>query len=142
MDASGEASDPVPTCACGSANLLALVSGAKAIFTGGEAGHGKIYPYFDRSLRMEIRSHQHHKQVMDRLGLQHVEVADLERAASQTKSHRDAVDAKFAADTKEIEEHPSYAGYREMRAKGAYTADVPTEFRAKAQESLMANARE
>ncbi len=129
------------TCECGSTDLTRLVSAANVIWTGSEAGYGKIYPYFDRSLGIRIHSKAHHDQVMKARNLQHVEASDLEREGARMRAEDEAFTRRLAEQDQMVEDHPDYREYRRLRDKGALTEHIPKEHREVAQKKLMANAK-
>lgn len=49
---------------CGASEHEIVIGTATGIQLGGDAGVSKIYPYFDRSLGVEVRSHQHRQWLM------------------------------------------------------------------------------
>jgi hypothetical protein len=135
-----EVSD-VPTCSCGNTDLRKLITSANVIWTGDESSYSKIYPYYDRSLKMRIHNKQHHDRVMKARGLEHGTANDIEKLGSRLRAQDAECIAKSEKYDRDLEEHPKYRGYREQRAKGVFTEHVPKDKREKFQKALMRNEK-
>lgn len=127
---------------CHSDERRKVVTVGQAIWQGGDHGHGKLYPYFDRSLDMEIRSKKHHDSVMKARGLVHCTVDDIERAGLEEKRRNDENEQWATEYDAMLEDDPAYRTYREQRGKGMLVDDIANPIaRAKAQKNLMRNDR-
>jgi len=122
---------------CHSDEKKKILTVGRGIWTGDEAGVGKIYPYYDRSLEMRIHSKAHHDRVMQERGLQHADAAGVE--AEWNEVERDYAEARAYMDEwdDEIAHHPDLRGYREMAAKGKFTDNLPEAFRDRAKKKLI-----
>lgn len=134
------------TCpGCQGSNHRELIPIANAIWQGGDHGVGNIYPYFDRSLGCEVRSHNHRKQLMKERGLVECTEADLEREI-MAKHHQtlEAIERTKRTE-REYEDNPAFRDYRELRDKGYYADQLreryPTKTREQIQAALTRNAR-
>lgn len=125
-----------PTCACGSTDLRNGVGKVNLVGLGDEAGYGKIYPFYDRSLQMRIHNKKHHEQVMKERGLVHYEQADIDAIAAEEQREHDRIDAWSKEEDDRRANSPEFREFREMRDKGALTDHLPANLRDKAKKSL------
>ena len=109
------------TCpTCDMEEFVAVLEVPVAIELGDEAGHGKIYPYNCRALRMRIKSAAHRRQVMKEKGLVEDGGYDEERYARRQRESRHKDIAKMKGVHKMYDEHPDFREYRQLRDKGYY----------------------
>lgn len=125
-----------PQCACGSISLRPGVGRVNLVGLGDEAGYGKIYPYYDRSLQMRIHNKKHHDQVMKARGLAHYTEADIDAAAALERREHEEIDAWADDYDDRLQNAPEFRQFREMRDKGAMTDHLPPELREKGLKSL------
>lgn len=116
-----EATDDRETCpACASGAFKRVIGIPLGIELGGEGGVGRGYPYFDRALRCRVSSARHRRQIMKRKGLVAVDGdIDLEGDARKEAAENAATLARYHQYGDDLDNHPDFAEYREMRDKGA-----------------------
>lgn len=121
-----ESDDDRDTCPkCASNEYEEIVTAGTGIELGGEASYGKIYPYFDRGLGCRVSSAKHRRQLMKERGLQPLGGADLQDMAQKNTSAREERKRRLAARMDEYENHPDFAEYRKLRARGAFKGAKP-----------------
>jgi len=125
-----------PTCMCGSTDLIKKVSTVHLIGMGGEASYSKIYPYYDRSLKMRISNAAMHKRIMKERGLEHYEPDDLEKAHAEEEKESERLDAWGKDYDDRLQNSPEFRSFREQRDKGAMTDHLPKHLQDKAKKSL------
>lgn len=111
-----------PNCpTCGSTEFERLVGGAIGIDLGGEAGVGKLYPYFDRGLMTYVKSAKHRREICKARGLVPVD-GDIDLDADRRK--QDAAESEVRRKYHEIKDHedndPAFADFRRLRDMGYF----------------------
>lgn len=130
-------SDSIVCEKCGSADLVRKVTSRRALVgLGDEAGHGKVYPYYDPNLRMRIHNAQHHKRVMQEQGVFHITPADVEASARAIRERDRQIEENAARDAREFRASRAYGEFRSMVDKGAYTDDLPAHARERVRKQL------
>lgn len=130
-------SDSIVCEGCGSADLIKKVGTRRALVgLGDEAGHGRIYPYFDPNLKMRIHNAQHHKQVMKEQNLFHITPEDVQAAGRAVRAREQQIEENERRDREEFRRSSSYREYRRMVDRGAYTDDLPAHARERVRKQL------
>lgn len=112
--------EPAVCPQCSSGEYVGIVTAGTGIEQGGDHGHGKIYPYYDRGLGMHIRSAKHRREVCKKRGLIPVDGDhDFARRTEQDRQD-DAEFEEYMSHQRRLEDDPQYAEYRELRDKGFY----------------------
>lgn len=87
---------------CNGTQLRSIIKAGVGIELGGEAGVGRIYPYFDRGLGCHVHSAAHRRQLMAARGLVDAGDEDIVGMYEQIESADDANAAEFARENEEI----------------------------------------
>lgn len=113
--------DPLPTCACGGETFKRATACAKT--------ETQNYPYFDQGLGCWITSKSHRVEEMRRQGVVEIgnEDAFIARKLAEEKAAVAKEDAVADAYLHDLEHHPKYREYREMRAKGMFDHHMPAD---------------
>lgn len=78
---------------CFGIDLEVIIEAGVGVRLGGEAGVGREYPYFDRSLGMRISSARHHREVQRAMGIEQADnamEASLDEARRRIASNNEA----------------------------------------------------
>ena len=117
-----------PTCGNAEADSFvdATVWGGGGLgLLGGEASVGREFPYYDRSLRCQVNSYAHRKQLMKERNLVEADIDHTIREEAKARRASDQARANDRAYRKQLEEDPAYADFRKLADAGAYDTVLP-----------------
>jgi hypothetical protein len=107
---------------CGCEERRTVVGVASAVGTGGEHGVGRIFPYFDRTLGLEVRSAKHRAQLCAERGIVPLDggMDSVIKGYNEQSSRDQAARDRAKRTTTMYEESPDFADFRRLRDKGFY----------------------
>lgn len=124
---------------CFSSDLASIVAVGIGIRLGGEAGVGREYPYFDRTLGMHIKSAQHHRRVQKRMGIRQVDNA-MEHVIDEhgrIESENDRHEAAYQEMLRQQADDPEIRQAQDLLARVREDAGPDPVEQVKAQQTFM-----
>lgn len=119
VNMSDAVSDAICPVCKGEEFSLRVVSGT-GIELGDVSSVGKLYPYFDRGLGMQVNSSAHRKKICKERNLIPVDGTMDNRDLTKAHAQEDEIERRYSALKDKYNNDPQFADYRRLRDKGFY----------------------